>query len=163
MITVQPGDSLARIAFENDTTVEALVAANVERYPSLRDRPDLIQVGWLLSLPAEVSPGASEAARPAYRGLRFGLEEEARGGQVADGVIQSVLPPPGDHHMCALFGKELRTGEPNAAVATGNYGDLSVQTGHNPPLLLETGMDLAFLFWKISMDKGTSFFPKTIE
>ena len=90
MITVQPGDTLARIAFENDTTVEALVQANVERYPSLRDQPDALEVGWLLSLPAEVSPGASEAARPAYTGLRFGLEESARGGQVRDGVIQSL-------------------------------------------------------------------------
>lgn len=90
MITVQPGDTLARLAFENDTTVDDLVAANVDRYPSLRDQPDALEVGWLLSLPAEFSPGASGAARPPYTGLRFGLEEEARGGQVGDGVIQSL-------------------------------------------------------------------------
>ncbi|MCW5882272.1 MAG: LysM peptidoglycan-binding domain-containing protein, partial [Anaerolineae bacterium] len=73
MITVQPGDTLGRIAFENDTTVEALIQANVDRYPSLRDQPDALEVGWLLSVPADFDPGASGAARPRYSGLRFGL------------------------------------------------------------------------------------------
>lgn len=90
MITVQPGDTLSRLAFENNTTVVALVEANADRYPSLRDRPGLIEVGWLLRLPSEFSPGEVAAPKPRYTGLRFGLEEAARGGQVEDGIIQSL-------------------------------------------------------------------------
>src|SRR3546814_12478957 len=57
----------------------------------------------------------------------------------------------------------FRARETNAAVAAGNYGDLSLQTVHNSPLWLKTAMDLAFLVRKIRLETGTSFLLKTIE
>lgn len=90
MYTVQPGDSLSRIAYEHNTTVQALIEANADRYPALQSNPGLLQVGWLLRIPGHFAPGESAAARPSYAGLRFGVEEIARGGQVADGVLTSL-------------------------------------------------------------------------
>lgn len=49
--TVQPGDSLSGIAERHNTTFEALVEANAGRYPSLRENPRLIHVGWELVMP----------------------------------------------------------------------------------------------------------------
>lgn len=49
--TVQPGDTLARIAQANGTTVEKLVELNKETYPSLATDPGAIEVGWTLKLP----------------------------------------------------------------------------------------------------------------
>src|SRR3546814_15551273 len=50
-----------------------------------------------------------------------------------DCLVECGLAPPGDHHLRALLGKEFRARETNAAVAAGNYGDLSLQTVHNSP------------------------------
>ena len=66
--TVQPGDTLARIAKDHGTTVETLVNLNKDRYPSLADNPGLIEVGWTLQLPGGHSAdtqGNSAAAKPA--------------------------------------------------------------------------------------------------
>ena len=49
--TVQPGDTLAKIAAANGTTVEKLVELNVEAYPSLESDPGAIEVGWKLKVP----------------------------------------------------------------------------------------------------------------
>ena len=49
--TVQPGDSLSGIAERHNTTFEALVEANAGRYPSLKENPRLIYVGWELVIP----------------------------------------------------------------------------------------------------------------
>ena len=49
--TVQPGDTLARIAAVNGTTVEKLVELNKEVYPSLESNPGAIEVGWKLKVP----------------------------------------------------------------------------------------------------------------
>ena len=90
MYTVQPGDTLSRIAFETNTTVQALTEANAERYPGLPTNPGLLQVGWLLVIPSVYAPGEAAAPKPSYAGLRFGVEEAARGGPVADGVLTSL-------------------------------------------------------------------------
>jgi uncharacterized protein YkwD len=52
--TVQPGDSLSGIAERHNTTFETLVEANADRYPSLRENPRLIYVGWELVIPQSV-------------------------------------------------------------------------------------------------------------
>ena len=52
--TVQPGDSLSGIAERYNTTFETLVEANADRYPSLRENPRLIYVGWELVIPQSV-------------------------------------------------------------------------------------------------------------
>lgn len=63
--TVQPGDTLARIAKDHGTTVETLVALNKGRYPSLVDNPGLIEVGWTLQLPGGADPGTQHSvAKP---------------------------------------------------------------------------------------------------
>ncbi len=49
--TVQPGDTLAKIAQANDTTVGELVDLNKTSYPSLATNPGAIEVGWTLKLP----------------------------------------------------------------------------------------------------------------
>lgn len=61
--TVQPGDTLARIANVYGTTVETLVDLNKDRYPSLADSPGLIEVGWTLQLPG--GSRGKVAAKPA--------------------------------------------------------------------------------------------------
>jgi len=53
--TVRPGDTLAKIAAANGTTVEALIELNSGTYPSLLRNPDAIEVGWKLKLPGSAS------------------------------------------------------------------------------------------------------------
>jgi len=48
--TVKAGDNLSKIAKLNNTTVEALVAANKAKYPCLATTPACLQIGWVLSL-----------------------------------------------------------------------------------------------------------------
>ncbi len=57
MYTVRPGDTLAEIAARYGTTVERLVELNRDRYPSLVDHPETIEVGWRLRV-----PGSGDAA-----------------------------------------------------------------------------------------------------
>ena len=49
--TVQPGDTLAKIASAHDTTVDRLVELNQETCPSLATDPGAIKVGWKLEVP----------------------------------------------------------------------------------------------------------------
>ena len=68
LYTVQPGDTLAKIAAANGTTVEKLVELNVEAYPSLGSNPGAIEVGWKLKLPGGsglvVSAGEKSSTAP---------------------------------------------------------------------------------------------------
>jgi LysM repeat protein len=48
--TVKAGDTLSKIAKVNNTTVEALVAANKAKYPCLATNPACLQIGWVLNL-----------------------------------------------------------------------------------------------------------------
>jgi uncharacterized protein YkwD len=73
--TVRPGDTLTGIAARYGTTVQAMVEANADTYPSLSTNPGLINVGWVLNIPGgqsnavvesgETSPSAPSAAVPA--------------------------------------------------------------------------------------------------
>lgn len=49
--TVQSGDSLNKIANLHGVTLQALIDANVGTYPSIRTNPNLIYVGWVLTIP----------------------------------------------------------------------------------------------------------------
>ena len=51
--TVEPGDTLAKIAQVNGTTVEELVELNKISYPSLETDPGAIEVGWKLQMPGK--------------------------------------------------------------------------------------------------------------
>jgi uncharacterized protein YkwD len=54
---VQPGDSLSGIAERHDTSVEALIEANVDRYPDLEENPRMIYAGWELVIPVSGMSG----------------------------------------------------------------------------------------------------------
>src|SRR5258706_9743071 len=58
--TVKAGDNLSKIAKINNTTVDALVAANKGKYPCLATNPACLQIGWVLTLGG--SSGAANAA-----------------------------------------------------------------------------------------------------
>jgi uncharacterized protein YkwD len=62
--TVQPGDTLSKIAAASDATVEELVELNVEAYPSLESDPGAIEVGWKLKLPAGRKSVVSAREKP---------------------------------------------------------------------------------------------------
>lgn len=62
--TVKKGDYLTKIAKEqlgDQNRYAEIVALNVDKYPSLRANPDLIQPGWVLQLPV----GGTAAPKPA--------------------------------------------------------------------------------------------------
>ncbi|MFO0601179.1 MAG: LysM peptidoglycan-binding domain-containing protein [Myxococcaceae bacterium] len=62
-VTVQSGDSLSKIASRAGVSVDALVQANVGKYPGLATNRNAIQVGWKLNL-----PGAAAATGPTPSG-----------------------------------------------------------------------------------------------
>jgi LysM repeat protein len=49
--TVQQGESLALLAQYYKIEVDNLVAANTAKYPRLKTNPNVIVVGWVLSIP----------------------------------------------------------------------------------------------------------------
>jgi LysM repeat protein len=49
--TVKAGDNLSKIAKNNGTTIEALVAANKTQYPCLAKSPACLQIGWVITIP----------------------------------------------------------------------------------------------------------------
>lgn len=57
-VTVASGDSLGKIAQRMGVSVDALVQANVDRYPSLATNRNAIQVGWKLNAPGAAAPSA---------------------------------------------------------------------------------------------------------
>jgi murein DD-endopeptidase MepM/ murein hydrolase activator NlpD len=72
--TVEEGDTLSEIAARYGTTVEELVRINSERYPSLRENPNLIKVGWELFLPSSLGSwlrGLVVTPTPLKRERRF--------------------------------------------------------------------------------------------
>ena len=86
--TVQPGDTLAGIAARYGTTVQAMVDANADTYPSLATNPGLINVGWVLTSPrgqgnavmesGETPPSAPSAAAPAPAPVQFDITAAER-------------------------------------------------------------------------------------
>lgn len=62
-VTVKSGDSLSKLARRAGVTVDALVQANVGRFPQLATNRNAIQVGWNLSVPpANARPTAPATA-----------------------------------------------------------------------------------------------------
>jgi uncharacterized protein YkwD len=54
--TVQPGDSLIRIAEKFGVTVPSLVTANQTTYPCITTQPTCLQIGWELAIPNAIVP-----------------------------------------------------------------------------------------------------------
>lgn len=63
-VRVTQGDSLSKLAGRFGVSIEALVRANVGKYPSLALDRNFIKVGWTLDVPA-AAPVAAEPATPA--------------------------------------------------------------------------------------------------
>jgi len=63
--TVRPGDTLSGIAAAHGTSADELVRLNEGKYPSLRDDPGLILVGWELTVPGQESANRPAAGGPA--------------------------------------------------------------------------------------------------
>ena len=55
-VTVQSGDTLSKLAQRAGVSVDALVAANTSKYPSLATNRNAIQVGWSLQVPGGTTP-----------------------------------------------------------------------------------------------------------
>jgi hypothetical protein len=66
-VTVRPGDTLGAIARRMGVTTEALVQANVGRYPGLATNPNAIQAGWTLAAPGAASNGTPVSGPGAWR------------------------------------------------------------------------------------------------
>lgn len=67
-VTVAAGDTLSRIAQRAGVSTQALINANVSRYPTLATNPGNIQVGWRLTVPtgsATTTPGTAPTQTPA--------------------------------------------------------------------------------------------------
>lgn len=63
-VTVQSGDTLGRIAQRLGVTTDALVQANLGRYPSLATNRNAIQVGWTFSAPGAAPTTPSTQTTP---------------------------------------------------------------------------------------------------
>ncbi|MCA2980053.1 MAG: LysM peptidoglycan-binding domain-containing protein [Myxococcaceae bacterium] len=63
-IDVKPGDSLSKLARRHGVTMDALVQANVGRYPGLATNRNALAVGWVLTLPARTPAGDTTPAGP---------------------------------------------------------------------------------------------------
>jgi LysM repeat protein len=63
-VTVRAGDNLSRIAKRLGVSVDALVQANVERFPSLATNRNAIRVGWTLTAPGGSAPTTAPATAP---------------------------------------------------------------------------------------------------
>ena len=82
--TVRSGDSLSKIAARHGMTTDALVRLNEGKYPSLRDDPGLIRVGWVLN----VGPGGGSQPPPADRPVRSSVPTEEQMRQVEQEIIR---------------------------------------------------------------------------
>ncbi len=63
-ITVKSGDSLSKLAQRAGVSVDALVQANVSRYPGLATNKNAIQVGWTFAVPGAASQATTPAGIP---------------------------------------------------------------------------------------------------
>lgn len=64
--TVKSGDSLSKIAKNNNTTIDALVAANKGQYPCLAKNPSCLQIGWVITIPGGGSSGVVTSGPSTY-------------------------------------------------------------------------------------------------
>lgn len=63
-VTVKSGDSLSKLAQRAGVSVEALVQANLTRYPGLATNRNAIQVGWNLQVPGANAQATTPATTP---------------------------------------------------------------------------------------------------
>ena len=88
--TVQPRDSLSKIAARFDTTVEKLIELNKDRYSSLVEDPGFIEVGWELVMPRKAEKQSKGVDLPSVaQRLLNRVREELE----AMDIHYSVLPP----------------------------------------------------------------------
>ncbi|MEW5738604.1 MAG: LysM domain-containing protein [Myxococcota bacterium] len=66
-VTVRPGDTLGAIAQRMGVTTDALVQANVGRYPGLATNRNAIQVGWTLNAPGTTSTAPTTPTQGTWR------------------------------------------------------------------------------------------------
>ena len=149
--TVQPGDTLAKIASVHDTTVDRLVELNQETYPSLATDPGAIEVGWKIEVPGSgagiqvtvkktPSLGSGPTAAPMDRDafemeiVRLVNEERIKAGlaplEVDPGLMQFARERSEDMVECGYFShRDPVTGE-----------DLTPGAGENVTKLLATNI-----------------------
>ena len=103
-VTVQAGDSLSKLAQRNGVTVDALVKANVGKYPQLAANKNSIQIGWKLQMPgadarvpaapAQTAPSTPgwQASGPATQTQQVGTtpRPQSFGARLAAGGAQSI-------------------------------------------------------------------------
>jgi uncharacterized protein YkwD len=155
---VQRGDTLAKIAAANDTTVEKLVELNVEAYPSLESNPGAIEVGWELKVPSSSggiqvtikktpSLGSGPTVAPLDRGafemevVRLVNEERVKAGlaplEVDPGLMEFARERSEDMVKRGYFGhNDPATGEilAHRARAGENINKNSVKTSYSAHL-----------------------------
>jgi uncharacterized protein YkwD len=89
--TVLPGDTLSEIADLHGTTPEQLTGLNDTRYPSLRDNPGLIRVGWELIVPRGSVDGGGEQSSEGFGGAPGSLPGATPSADAVDDVRQVEL------------------------------------------------------------------------
>jgi LysM repeat protein len=120
--TVRAGDSLGAIAARFGTTVQAFVAANAERYPSLASRPDHIQIGWTLTVPGASEPETTGGEpRPnddiLYVGMNPGSTYEARALRATGAKVTAIHDAPEPDRARAAGGQTYDLATPEGASA----------------------------------------------
>jgi len=86
-VTVKSGDSLSKIASRAGVSVDALVQANVGRYPGLATNRNAIQIGWNLSVPGAGARPAQQTTttqptQPTQQGWTAGTNSASQTAQV---------------------------------------------------------------------------------
>ena len=82
-VTVKSGDSLSKLAQRAGVSVEALVQANVSRYPGLATNRNAIQVGWTLSVPGAGAPSTPASTQGTQAQQPTGWRPTASGDNTA--------------------------------------------------------------------------------
>ncbi|MCU0695384.1 MAG: LysM peptidoglycan-binding domain-containing protein [Myxococcaceae bacterium] len=99
-ITVKAGDSISKLARQHGVSADALVQANVGRYPQLSTNRNAISVGWTLTVPPRgaTAPAQGWAAQQPVRQTATAATQQApepqrvrgEGARFAAGGVQSL-------------------------------------------------------------------------
>ena len=112
-VTVQPGDTLSQIAQANNTTVDAILAAN----PGITD-PNLIQAGASLNI-----PGGGFMSSPVFNPATGQMTGGGFGGRAAEFIL------PGQDQRGLLANLGLTGGAGGAGGAGGGFGNFAKLAG----------------------------------